>query len=185
MPFTPLREYPTFGRVATWEEWRQATAIALPDFMFPWFVSNTLGFVLLWIAIKGYPGLVRRAWGLLMILAFLVNTYLVTTDPIGYREFGVVAFPPMQHFIYSRLFANPALLVLPIAIGQVIIGLILLLGETPELLKKGLTGALVWFFGVATLGIGSAFPATLIYASTMMLCWPTPTPPPARKYKDT
>mmetsp|Transcript_26239 Transcript_26239/g.56863 ORF Transcript_26239/g.56863 Transcript_26239/m.56863 type:complete len:191 (-) Transcript_26239:132-704(-) len=179
MPFTPWHEDPAFGTVATWEEWRAATARTLPEFFQQWFYSQLLGFVLLWTAIAGFPGLVRRAWGLLMILAALVNTYASIMDPTCYIDYGVVAVPPMQHFIYSRLFASPALLVLPIAIGQLVIGLVLFLSEEPSLLKKGLTGAMVWFFGVSTLGFGSGFPATWIFASTMMLCWPPPPPQPS------
>jgi hypothetical protein len=166
MPLTPLREYPTFGRVTTWEEWLLATATALPDMLFPWFISNMVGFVLLWIAIK-VPWLSRKAWGVLLILASIVNIYTVLTDPKGYIEFGVLAIPPMQHFIYSRYFANPAFFVLFIAACQSIVGFVFLLSETPSLLKAGLTGAIIWFFGLAPLGLGSAFPLSLVYATTI------------------
>eukprot|EP00978_Attheya_sp_CCMP212_P033335 scaffold133976_cov51-Attheya_sp.AAC.4 len=129
MPFLeeslPLREYPTFGRVATWDEWRAATFQSLPDFLFPWFISNMVGFCLMWIAIK-FPQVSRKTWGFLLILASLVNAYVVLTDPTGYIEYGVVAIPPLQHFIYSKFFVYPTVLVLPIAICQGIIGLILL-----------------------------------------------------------
>ena len=176
MPFVNLSEFPTFGRVATWDEWRTATSQALPDMLFPWFVSNMSGFLLLWIAIK-FPWFSRQSWGLLMMLACVVNCYeMVLTDPTGYHEFGVLAIPPLQRFIYSKYFANPAFMVLPIAAGQMAIGLALLLcGEKPSrrrLLKAGLTGAIVWFFGIAPLGLASAFPSSLVFASTMMLCWP-------------
>ena len=91
MPFVPLREYPTFGRVATWDEWRAATIQSLPDFLFPWFISNMLGFCLLWIAIK-FPKQSSKTWGFLLILASLANSYVVLTDPTGYLEYGVVSF---------------------------------------------------------------------------------------------
>uniref|UniRef100_A0A7S2XIR5 Uncharacterized protein n=1 Tax=Attheya septentrionalis TaxID=420275 RepID=A0A7S2XIR5_9STRA len=176
MPFLeeslPLREYPTFGRVATWDEWRAATFQSIPDFLFPWFLSNMVGFCLLWIAIK-FPQVSRKTWGFLLILASLVNSYVVLTDPTGYIEYGVVAIPPLQHFIYSKFFASPTVLVLPIAICQGIIGLVLLRSQNQRLVKAGLMGATIFFFGVSLLGIGSAFPSSLIYASTMMLCWPS------------
>ena len=174
MPVVLLREFPTFGRVATWEEWRNATAQALADFLFPWFVSNMVGFLLLWIAVK-FPWFSRKAWGLLMIIACFVNSYMMITDPTGYIEFGVLAIPPMQRFIYSKFFASPALLVLPIALFQLLVGIILLLSETPSVLKAGLAGAIFWFLGITTLGLASAFPSSLIYATTMVLCWPTST----------
>lgn len=139
-----------------------------------------LGFVLLWIAIK-FPVFSRKAWGLLMILACLVNSYVTMTDPTSYIEFGVLAIPPMQHFIYSKYFANPVLFLFPIAVFQFVVGIILLLSKTPSVLKLGLAGAIFWFVGIASLGLASAFPSSLIFASTMMLCWPTSTDTPHKQ----
>jgi cytochrome bd-type quinol oxidase subunit 2 len=169
-----LSEFPTFGRVATWDEWRIATAQALPHVLFQWFVSNMVGFLLLWIAVK-FPWFSRKAWGLLMIMASFFNAYMAITNPTRYIEFGLLAIPPMQRFIYSKFFASPALLVLPIAVIQLLIGIILLLSETPSTLKAGLVGAIFWFLGLTTLALGSAFPSSLIYATTMLLCWPSST----------
>jgi cytochrome bd-type quinol oxidase subunit 2 len=100
---------------------------------------------------------------------------MAITNPTRYIEFGLLAIPPMQRFIYSKFFASPALLVLPIAVIQLLIGIILLLSETPSTLKAGLVGAIFWFLGLTTLALGSAFPSSLIYATTMLLCWPSST----------
>jgi hypothetical protein len=180
----PLRDYLTFGRVATWEEWRDATAQGLGDYILPWFISNMVGFVLLWIAIKA-PRVSCKVWGFLMILASFANTRIAVTDQTNYHEYGALSIPPYQHVIYSKFFVYPALLVLPIAVAQNIIGFVLMLSETPWRLKAAITALILFFFGIAPLGIGSAFPASLIYASTMMLCWPSsPTSTPsAVKYK--
>ena len=78
--------------------------------MLPWFISNMIGLVLLWIA--------RKVWGFLMILASFANTRVVMTDPNNYHEYGVLSIPPYQHIIYSKFFVNPALLVFPIAMCQ-------------------------------------------------------------------
>jgi cytochrome bd-type quinol oxidase subunit 2 len=182
MSFVPLREFPTFGRVATWEEWRTATAETLPNFLLPWFISQMVGFAMLWIAMK-YPSYSRKTWGFLLILASVVNFYIVLDDPTGMHEFGVIAVPPLQRFIYSRFFASPALFIIPMAACQNIIGFVLMFSESPSQLKAGLTGAIIFFFGIAGLGIGSAFPSSLVYASTMMLCWPAPPAPPTNDDK--
>lgn len=179
----PLREYPTFGRVASWKEWCDATAQSLGDYILPWFISNMLGFVLLWISIKA-PRVSRKVWGFLMILASLANTHVAVMDQKNYHEYGVLSIPPYQQFIYSKFFEYPALLVLPIAMCQNIIGFVLMLSEMPWRLKAAITGLIVFFFGIAPLGVGSAFPSSLIYATTMMLCWPSSTSTPSgMKYK--
>lgn len=167
----PLREYPTFGRVATWNEWQDATVKSMPDYMIPWFISNMVGFAILWIAIP-YPVLGRRLWGFLLVVASAVNTYQMLTNPNGYLEFGVLAIPPLQTFIYSTFFSSPSHFVLPIALCQLIIGIILMYTQKAWLLKISLTGAILFFLGISFLGMGSAFPSGLVYASTMMICWP-------------
>lgn len=181
----PLNDYPTFGRVASWDEWKEATATNLPDSLGPWFISNMLGFILLWIALlvdddkrRGptatTTAIARRSWGALMMIAGFVNAFVLWTEPNGYIEFGVLAIPPLQHFIYSQYFfaANPAYLVGPIILGQWAIGIVLLQRTpTPARLKMALIGTFIWFLGIAPLGMGSAFPASLIYASTMLVCW--------------
>jgi hypothetical protein len=149
------------------------------------FISNMLGFVLLWVSIKA-PRFSRKVWGFLMILASLANTHVAVMDQKNYHEYGVLSIPPYQHIIYSKFFEHPALLVVPIAICQNIIGFILMLSETPSWrLKAAITGLIVFFFGIAPLGVGSAFPASLVYATTMMLCWPSTSTstPSAVKYK--
>lgn len=207
MAITPLHDYPTFGRVATWDEWLAATAQSVPDFLFPnWIISNMLGFVLLWMAIaetkhqqrlqmqhhtnddEATPTAplvikwisARQVWGFLMMLAAIFNTYIMMKDPYCYLEFGVLAIPPLQRFIYSPWFASPPYLVYPIAAGQMWIGYVLwsfprhpTTDRDVWYVKAALIGILIWFFGIAPLGMASGFPAGLIYASTMMLCWPT------------
>jgi len=199
-----LRDYPTFGRVSTWNEWQDATVKSIPDYILPWFISNMVGFAILWIAIP-YPILGRKIWGFLLVVASAVNTYQMLTNQYGYLEFGVVsiiqdiqkltyiymcvcmkmisfhsfplshvqlATPLLQGFIYSTFFSSPAHFVLPIALCQFLIGLVLMYSQTMWLLKASLTGAIIFFFGISFLGMGSAFPSSLVYASTMMICWP-------------
>jgi len=116
----------------------------------------------------------------LLILASVVNTYVTFADAKGcWHEFGVLAIPPLQHFIYSKYFENPAFMVYPIAVCQNVIGstLLFIKEENASLsskkrLRAALVGALIFFFGIAPLGLMSGFPSSLVYASTMMLCWP-------------
>ena len=106
----PLREFDSFLRVTSWREWYDISRSAFREYTFPWMVSNLVGMSLLLVAIQS-PKFSRKAWGFLMILASVVNVYTVLIDPTSYLEFGLVAIPPMQSFIYSKYFAKPAPLV--------------------------------------------------------------------------
>ncbi len=167
-----LREFESFKRVTTWGEWLDVTKAAFPEYLPNWAVCNLVGLLLL--AISFYiPSFSRKTWGLLMILASVVNTYMMLTDPTCYIELGVLAVPPMQSFIYSRYFARPELIVLPIAFCQLLIGAELLFDEKSSRLRKIALGSVITFFiGLVFLGVGSGFPSSLLYALTMVKCWP-------------
>jgi hypothetical protein len=167
-----LREFDSFKRVTSWEEWLDVTKATFPEYFPNWAVSNLVGLLLLAIAFY-IPAFSRKSWGLLMILASVVNAYIMATDPGCYIEFGVLAVPPMQRFIYSRYYARPELIVLPIAFCQFLIGVELLFDErSPRLRKIALGSLIIFFIGLVFLGIGSAFPSSLLYALTMAKCWP-------------
>jgi hypothetical protein len=174
MPLAPLTKYPTFGRLASWDEWKDATATHLPDLLWPWFISNSVGFALLWISLldeRSGTQVARRSWGALMVTAGVVNSFFLWTDPKVYIEFGVLAIPTLQRFIYSKYFLNPTYLVGPIIICQWAIGIIMLQrNPKPAILRMALFGAIIWFLGITPLGLGSAFPSSLVYASTMLVC---------------
>ena len=168
-----LHEFESFKRVTSWEEWFNVTKTSFQEYFFPnWVVSNLVGLLLL--AISFYiPNFSRKTWGLLMVLASIVNTYMMVTDPTCYIEFGVLAVPPMQRFIYSRYYTRPELIVLPIAFCQFLIGVELFFDEkSPRLRKIALGSAITFFIGLIFLGVGSAFPSSLLYALTMAKCWP-------------
>ena len=171
----PLREYESFFRVTTWSEWFDVTRHAQGEYLVPWIVSNLIGVLLLAVTYRK-PQHARRAWGFLLAgPCCIANAYVALTDSVGYQEYGVLAIPPMQRFIYSRLFSRPEFIVVPIAICQFVIGIELLFGDSVRRRKVALTGIIVFFLGLTTLGVGSAFPSSLLYALTMRRCWPPDT----------
>ena len=116
--------------MTSWGEWYQITKSTHREYIVPWLVSNLVGLELLFFAIPR-PDFASKTWGVLLVIAAFVNTYIVLTDPTAYHEFGVTAAPPMQRFIYSTFFSKPALLVLPIAMCQGLIGTVLLFDNSP------------------------------------------------------
>lgn len=167
-----LRELDSFKRVTSWEEWYQVTKDTFPEYLPNWTVSNLVGLLLLVVSFYR-PNFSRKSWGLLMVVASIVNTYMMSVDPTCYIEFGVLAVPPMQRFIYSQYYARPELIVLPIAFCQFLIGIELFFDEKSHRLRKIAIASLITFFiGLVFLGLGSAFPSSLLYAFTMANCWP-------------
>ncbi len=167
-----LRELDSFKRVTSWEEWYHVTMKAFPEYLPNWTVSNLVGLLLLVISFYR-PNVSRKSWGILMVLASIVNTYMMRVDPTCYLEFGVLAIPPMQRFIYSQYYARPELIVLPIAACQFLIGIELFFDEKSHRLRKiAISSLITFFFGLVFLGLGSGFPSSLLYAFTMANCWP-------------
>jgi hypothetical protein len=88
-----------------------------------------------------------------------VNLNAVLRSPQIYvAAYGPLAFA-YQKFIYGPFVANPSWFVVPIAVGQLAIGISLL---TRLWIKAGLCGAMLFLLAITPLGVGSAFPCTLI-----------------------
>jgi hypothetical protein len=114
----------------------------------------------------------RRTWGVLLVIAGFVNSLVIWTKPTFYHDFGVLSIPPLQQFIYSKYFDNPAYLVVPIILCQWAMGCVLIQkNPTLPLFKMALRAAVIWFLGIAPMGLGSAFPSSLLYATTVMVSW--------------
>ncbi len=106
----------------------------------------------------------RLALAALFLPASAVNASLALLHPALYVEgFGPTAIPLYQSFIEGPFARNPALFVLPIALGQLLCGLALLVGRG-NAVRFGLLGCLVFLVAITGLGVGCAFPANLAMA---------------------
>lgn len=76
----PLREYESFRSITSWTEWYQINKNAYREFIVPWLVCNLIGLELLFVAIPR-PQFACNIWGILLVIAAFVNTYIVLTDP--------------------------------------------------------------------------------------------------------
>ncbi|WP_257446236.1 hypothetical protein [Archangium lipolyticum] len=98
------------------------------------------------------------------LIASIINLTLALVAPRLYVEgFGPMAVPLFQSFIEGPFAANPALFVLPIALGQLLCGLAVLFGRG-RVARLGLVGCLVFLVAITGLGVGCAFPANLAMA---------------------
>ncbi len=110
----------------------------------------------------------HTAGRLAVVVVFLpagaVNAALALMNPSLYVEgFGATAIPLYQAFIEGPFARNPALFVLPIALGQLLCGLAVLFGRGNQV-RLGLVGCIVFLAAITGLGAGCAFPANLVMA---------------------
>jgi hypothetical protein len=104
-----------------------------------------------------WPKVARGIFSTLFLGAGVWNLFASLTMPAFYvSTYGPVATPPYAAFITRPFAANPALFVVPIAIGQVAIG-ILAAGTGPSV-RLAMVGSTVFLLAIAPMGVGAAFP---------------------------
>jgi hypothetical protein len=108
-------------------------------------------------------------WGIIFILAGIFNTYLAISNPQKYVEYGQGAVGLYQKFIYGIFSSYTSLIVLFIASGQIMVGIFLLMKRTLFLL--GILGGIIFLVAISPLGMGSAFPSTLLMSISLVLLY--------------
>ena len=105
----------------------------------------------------------RLFFVVLFLVAAQFNFRLALTRPQEYLAFAPMAyFDAYREFILGFFARHTAVIVTVIAVGQFLIGVLVLFGG--RALKLGLIGAIVFLTAVAPLGTGAGFPATLVLA---------------------
>jgi hypothetical protein len=105
----------------------------------------------------------RLFFVLLFLFAAQVNFRLALTRPQEYLAFAPMAYlDAYREFILGFFARHTAVIVAGIAVGQFLIGVLILLGG--RALRLGLIGAIVFLTAVAPLDTGAGFPATLVLA---------------------
>ncbi|AKJ04157.1 DoxX-like protein [Archangium gephyra] len=129
-----------------------------------YFVTFILAAVLIAVCAHWPHTVGRLVLGWIFLLAGAVNLMFVLLSPGMYVEgFGPTAIPLYQEFIEGPFARNPALFVVPIALGQLLCGLWVLFGRGLWV-RLGLVGCMVFLVAITGLGVGCAFPANLALA---------------------
>ena len=138
----------------------------LPDYWFPYAITHAITFILIIICYK-WPKIGKGAWGIIFILAGLFNIFTVIKDPqayLGYRDHAVEFY---KFFIDGVFNSFTIFIVSLIGTGQILVGIFLL--KKGKLFVLGILGGIIFFIAIAPLGIGSAFPSTLLMAFSFVL----------------
>jgi hypothetical protein len=135
-----------------------------------WIVSNAFALALI-IMCWRLPKVGRAIIGLGFAAAAVVNTLTALTNPQAYVQgYGPEAlFPFYENFIYGPLAKNPAAFILPIAAGQLAVGLMMF--SRGVWFKLGLAGGIVFLLAITPLGRGSAFPLPLLGVAALWVLW--------------
>ncbi len=110
----------------------------------------------------------KYLWSFVFVAAGFVNLYYSLTEPEIYVQgFGPHAIELYQRFIYGFFSQHTEFIVMVIAIGQLLVGILLLCND--NLFRLGILGGTLFLLAVAPLGLGAAFPATLLGAVSLVV----------------
>ncbi|NIM90199.1 MAG: hypothetical protein GTO17_04545 [Candidatus Aminicenantes bacterium] len=140
----------------------------LQEYWLPYTVTHAITFFLIFICYK-WPKIGKVAWGIIFILAGIFNIYTGISEPQAYVDYGSSAIGLYKKFIYGVFSSYTSLIVSLIALGQILVGVFLFMKRT--LFFLGILGGIVFLLAISPLGIGSAFPSTLLMAISLVLLY--------------
>lgn len=131
-------------------------------------VSNVVALGLILLAAK-WPRVARFFFSFFFLGAGIWNLFASLTMPAFYvATYGPLATPPYAAFIYGPFALNPALFVVPIALGQLAIGI--MATGTGHWVRLAMLGSSIFLVAIAPMGVGSAFPFSIfaVYAAYLL-----------------
>jgi len=141
--------------------------LEVPQYLIAYLISNTIAIALLLLAWK-QPRIARVSFSVLFIWACYTNWHLALTKPNDYLFYGNLTFlSSYKNFILGWFSQYILLAVGFIATCQGLIALSLLLKG--RLYATGIIGAIIFLLAIAPLGVGSAFPCTVILAVALFV----------------
>lgn len=140
------------------------------EFLTPYIIANVFAVLMILIGWKK-PRTGKIIWGFIFLAAGLFNLFHGITKPEAYLAYGEQAvFPFLRDFINGTFSHMTTPIVALIAVGQMMIGFFLLY-RSNRLTRPGIVGGILFLIGIAPLGIGSAFPASLFMAASLILIY--------------
>jgi hypothetical protein len=138
------------------------------DIWIPYTITNVSALLLIFICYK-WPKVGKVAWGIIFILAGIFNIYTVISNPQAYIAYGQGAVGLYQKFIYGLFSSYTSLIVSFIALGQILVGIFLFMKRT--LFFGGILGGVIFLVAISPLGLGSAFPSTLLMSVSLVILY--------------
>ena len=137
--------------------------LGVPQYLIAYIIANAVAVLLLLLAWK-QPRIARVLFSMLFILACYTNWHVALTKPDDYLFYANLTFSDIyKSFILGWFSSHIPQMVGFIATCQGFIAISFLLKET--IYKIGSVGAIIFLLAIVPLGLGSAFPCTVIMAA--------------------
>jgi hypothetical protein len=131
--------------------------------------SNLLALGMLWLCWKK-PSVSRLLFFILFIWAGITNAFTSVNNPNAYLAYSDYALLPFYKDIINGFFGRHiTAIVCSIAICQLLIGMSMFMKG--NIFKPGCVGRIIFLLGITPLGIGSASPATLVWATGLFMLY--------------
>lgn len=139
------------------------------EYLIPFIITNLLSLVLLFVSIK-WSVIGKIIFAIIFLIAGVFNIFNVINHPDSYLEFGKTAILFFyRDFIFGDFRDNIVIFIIIISALQLFISLCLLT-DSP-LTNTGFTGGIIFLILIAPLGLGSAFPSTLLMALALYIMY--------------
>lgn len=130
--------------------------------LIPYIISNVAALAILWFSVKK-PSVAKVMLAVLFVGAGAANVYISFTNPAAYRTFAETSVLDWYAVVINGFFSDyTTLIVSCISIVQVYVGVSMFLDGTR--FSAGCVAGLLFGLMIAPLGIGSAFPSSVIFS---------------------
>ncbi len=138
------------------------------DLWFPYLVTHTITISLIVICLKR-PRIGKIAWGVIFLLAGVFNLIYGNLRPEAYVGYGENAVGLYKNFIFGAFRSHTELFISLIALGQILVGVLLFMRG--KLFLLGILGGILFLAAISPLGVGSAFPSTVLMALCLLILY--------------
>ncbi len=138
----------------------------LDTFLLPYIASQIISVIFLYVAFRN-TRLARLLFALMFLYAGCYNMYIGFAKPDEYQGFAELALPLYHDFINGWFSSYNYLLIPLIALGQLGIGLGMVLQD--QWVQLACIGAIIFLLSIAPLMVGSAFPFSLTVSFALLL----------------
>ncbi|MGE5520086.1 MAG: hypothetical protein ACM3VS_09195 [Candidatus Dadabacteria bacterium] len=142
--------------------------IEFEKYLVPYLVSQVAAVIIIMIAYKN-TRIGRALFALMFLWASITNFSIGFTNPDVYLEYSKMSIHLYRDFINGWFHQYNNIIIPLIAFGQLLIAIGMTLKG--KWVNWACAGAIIFLMGIAPLGVGSAFPFSLIVSVAAMIIW--------------